>query len=501
MQCTASAPPSSSSQESYRNAAERRKNGSRRDGIASTVGRRFEDFENPEVIRAELWECSRTTGCGSRAIESLARLRRSLKMTGEAPSERDYVSALTSLARDKRWRAALRLLVQASRSPNINTDAYMYSAAMTACARAGEWKRALVVLRDAEARGKCDRAVYNAALHACAGQKQWEECVSVYERMVAAGIQANVVSYAAVVSACASCAQWTRAEELSERMIRDCYGIGVVPAANILLAVRNGRAFHRALMLVVEKDEIAGLEAELGWTGEDRLAMADRIARAIDTAGDTKRAWAPGDVFLTCVSSREWELAECVMQQGSALGAPLTAVHIKAAIHAVEDMDAAATLMATLSKRDAQHCASPLELSIELAAKTARCGLPDDAMRIMDTVIADAEPDELVRVNPTGPFNCIIRSFTRTRDDYEGACVAMRKMRDAGVEWNNGTVHAGLRSIRACLDGDLAMLAYKTSTGARTPALYETVAETLRLCGRIEDADAVMREWTRRKLG
>ena len=68
-------------------------------------------------------------------------------------------------------------------------------------------------------------------------------------------------------------------------------------------------AFHRALMLVVEKEEIVQLEAKLGWTGDDRFAMADNIAHAIDMAGDTKRAWSPGDVFVSCVSSGEWNCA------------------------------------------------------------------------------------------------------------------------------------------------------------------------------------------------
>lgn len=455
------------------------------------------------MIREELRECSRVKGNGSRAIASFGRLRKSLTMTGDVVTERDYVYALTSLALDKRWRSAMRLLVEARRSPNIDTDAYMYSAAITACARAGEWERALVVLRDAASRGRCDRAVFNAALHACSRQRRWEECVALYDRMLAAGIEANIVSYAAVVSVCAACAQWARAEVLAERMIRTCRGVGVVPAANILLAIRNGRAFHRALMLVVEKEEIMRIEDELGWTGDDRFEVADRIARTVDAVGDVKRAWAPGDVFVACVSEGEWELAEYVLKQGKALGKPLTAVHIRAAIESAADMEAAATLMAMMASstgRDGFHSASAIELSIELAAKSARCGLPDEAMRIMDTVIADAEPKEFARANPIGPFNCIIRSYTRTRGDHEGACDAMRKMRRAGVEWNNGTVHAGLRSIRADLDADLAMLAYETVAGARTPAVYETVMETLRLCGRDEDADRVMREWKKHKV-
>ena len=457
-------------------------------------------------IRAELWRCGRSSGNGSAALSCLSRLKRRSSIeerNARVVCRDDYVACLKSLSRDKRWRASLRVLAEAKRERLA--DSYMYCAVVAACGRAGEWERAVQLLDEAEERGCSDIAVYNAALHACAQERRLEETLLVFQRLTATVGTPDVISYAAIVGTCASCAQWGMAAELADDMVRTCVGVGVVPAANILLAVRKQRAWHRSLMSVVPKEEIVAFEASRGWDGDERFRIANRIALALDGTGDDAlRSSGPGDAFVACARRGEWDLLECIAHQCIALGKPIEMDSIRLAIHSMNGMEETAMLMSTLrstsrgGRETTEAAFDPVLLSCELASKTAKSGLPDDALQIMHSVIEDRQngsdgTGERVTV-PSGPFNCIIRSFA-ARGDHESACETMRTMHGAGIAWNRGTVHAALESILHCRDGDLAELAFEQSTGqARTPAVRKVVAETLSLCGREGDARRVLED-------
>ena len=343
--------------------------------------------------------------------------------------------------------------------------------------------------------------MYNAALHACARERRWEDALRAFEALRASGGTPDVISYAAVVAACASCAQWPAAAALADEMVRACAGVGVVPAANILLAMRRRRAWHRPLMSVVSKAAIVAFEADRGWAGGDRHRVADRIALALEGldggggggGGGASLAPGPADAFVACAQRGDWDALECIVHQCAALGSPIGMDAVRRAVDRARGTEDTARLMAALRSTsrgaaDAAPAFDPAALSCELAAKTAKAGLPEDALRIMRGVVADAGPARA----PAGPFNCVIRSFA-ARGDHEGACGAMRAMQGAGVAWNRGTVHAALGSILHCRDGELALLAFEQSVGqARTPAVRKAVADTLRLCGRDEEARAVL---------
>ena len=104
----------------------------------------------------------------------------------------------------------------------------------------------------------------------------------------------------------------------------------------------------------------------------------------------------------------------------------------------------------------------------------------------------DSHPDELF---PAGPFNCIIRAFA-ARGDHQDACKTLYTMRDANIEWNGGSIHASLNSVRACSHWQLAMLIFECKY-RKTPATHEVLAEICSLAGRHREASTVLEELKR----
>ena len=437
----------------------------------------------------------------------------------------DYVACFKSLAKDKRWRASLRLLSEVKRGKAVQVNNYMYCSIISACGRCGEWERALMLLSEAKANACADRAVFNAALNACASRRRWEECVSIFDEMSKEAtcvrsdaltpsqrgqqqqrnedsktdgpvVGVDILSYAAVISVCASCAQWGRAENLAKLMLVNCKGIGVVPAANIILAIRNQRAWHRALMRVVEKEQIIRFEEERKWTADDRVRIAEEIASTIDVVGDVKKSWSPGEIFVACSKMRKWELTESIMQQCLATSKPIDLEYMQQAIQNMSSMEDASMLIRIIENNDCRAgvndmgCQESMSLTLSngLATKAARLGLPEEAMRIMSNVInSELDPNP-----PAGPFNCIVRSFA-ARGDHEQACKVLYTMRDANIELNGGTIHASLNSIRSCSDWQLAMLIFE-SEHRKTQSEFEVLAETCLSAGKHDERLRVLKE-------
>jgi pentatricopeptide repeat domain-containing protein 1 len=92
---------------------------------------------------------------------------------------------------------------------------FHYNAAISACEKARNWKRALSLLEEAQQKGINPTAItYNAAISACAKGKQWEMALSLLEEVQHKGIHPDIITYNAAISACAKGGQREKALEL-----------------------------------------------------------------------------------------------------------------------------------------------------------------------------------------------------------------------------------------------------------------------------------------------
>jgi pentatricopeptide repeat domain-containing protein 1 len=133
---------------------------------------------------------------------------------------------LTTLAAAKpsEWERALMLLEQMS-SVGVRPDAYSYSAAITACSRAGEAERALGVFKQCSAETDGvgpNGVVFNAMLWACkrAGPSWQPQLLALFASMGAHGLQPDAWAYSAAIDALSASGQWESAVGLITELER-----------------------------------------------------------------------------------------------------------------------------------------------------------------------------------------------------------------------------------------------------------------------------------------
>lgn len=68
---------------------------------------------------------------------------------------------------------------------------------------------------------------FNAAAHACARGGQWQRALCLLADMVAAGLSPNVNTFSAAVAACGNAGQWERALALLDQVTSRSSGVHV----------------------------------------------------------------------------------------------------------------------------------------------------------------------------------------------------------------------------------------------------------------------------------
>ena len=92
-------------------------------------------------------------------------------------------------------------------SAGVQPDVISYSAAISACEKAGQWE-ALSLLREMPAAGLRPNVVsYNAAISACEKAGRCDDALSLLQKMREDGVQPNVISFNAAIQACAAAQQ------------------------------------------------------------------------------------------------------------------------------------------------------------------------------------------------------------------------------------------------------------------------------------------------------
>lgn len=196
------------------------------------------------------------------------------------------------------WERALMLLEQMA-AAGMRPDAYSYSAAITACSRAGQPERAVAVFRQCCANEEAgygpNRVVFNAMLSACQrGGPAWRApLLAVFGSMAAHGVTPGAWAYSAAMDALAQVGSWERALAIIDELERPssgvrpeshCYG------AAMRACLRGGRwqsvlSLHERMAEVGVKrtaytlapalSACAAAPHELGWQRAHRIVTSE----------------------------------------------------------------------------------------------------------------------------------------------------------------------------------------------------------------------------------
>ena len=132
------------------------------------------------------------------------------------PVHFNVVISTLAATKPPEWERALVLLDQMPLA-GLQPDSYSFSAAISACSRAGQTDRALAVFRQCVAQHEVgcapNNVVFNAMLAACQrGGAPWRsQLLAVFASMSAHGVTPDAWAYSAAIDALAHTGQWERA--------------------------------------------------------------------------------------------------------------------------------------------------------------------------------------------------------------------------------------------------------------------------------------------------
>jgi len=85
----------------------------------------------------------------------------------------------------------------------VKPNTIVFSAAISACASAGEWKPALKLLDEMKERSIARNSIsYNAAIKSCWDSGAWEQALQLLQNMEEHGIERDRVTFNAAIRAC-----------------------------------------------------------------------------------------------------------------------------------------------------------------------------------------------------------------------------------------------------------------------------------------------------------
>lgn len=157
-------------------------------------------------------------GSKGRWAEALACLKRAQTSHGNgdaiAVDRYVYNAALSALAKAGEWPQALKLIKEMLRSPNseLAPDSYSHSSVISALAKGRQWQRASEYFEKhceggggivgAGGRATVNAHVYNALAHAMARGGKWKRALGVLTRMREAAVSPDVYTYSTLITAC-----------------------------------------------------------------------------------------------------------------------------------------------------------------------------------------------------------------------------------------------------------------------------------------------------------
>lgn len=167
-----------------------------------------------------LVEVSARRGDTDRALAAYAAMRDAPRGSRLSPSVHAYTAAMRAAAEGGRPEAALAIWddLEATR-PAVRPTGHAFAAAISACAGAGDWRRAVRLFEAMLAQGvKPDVVSCTALVAALGGGGRADDAAAAVRWMLAAGVRPNVRTYTALLSAQAGARRWDLALDTLARM-------------------------------------------------------------------------------------------------------------------------------------------------------------------------------------------------------------------------------------------------------------------------------------------
>jgi pentatricopeptide repeat protein len=210
------------------------------------------------------------------------------------------------------WECSLSLL-RRMKEDGLNPDAQTFSSIISACEAAGQWQRALGVLRDGP--DELNLYCFNAAVSACEKGGAWVEALELYYQMIEKGgvVRPNFVTLSSLLIALDSADQkelaqdlyeqgiqsnivrhpWTRTRSASSGELIRALDFHNYSSAMARTAIRSvieslvskGKPAHdvsKDLIIVVGKGKGSRLDPVLGHTVQEALQKHYEIKCAVD---------------------------------------------------------------------------------------------------------------------------------------------------------------------------------------------------------------------------
>ncbi|CAE7252394.1 PTAC2 [Symbiodinium microadriaticum] len=156
-----------------------------------------------------------------------------------------YRSVISACEQSSNWEVALCLLAF------HEGDVMGYSAAISATAKAAQWRAALFLLGVGMPTAKVNPNVisYNAAMSACEKCSQWQLALHLLGLLPAAGLQPTVVSFSSVSSAFEKSGEWSLALHLLSEMPEQAAQPNVITYSSVITACAAGSQWQLALLV------------------------------------------------------------------------------------------------------------------------------------------------------------------------------------------------------------------------------------------------------------
>ena len=239
--------------------------------ILRVVNARLQRFSNRRSRRAESHAAPAQAGSGPGAFARwLICFERSDDSMDEISGSNDKAAVTSPLLQAVQacgddWAQAVALI----ETPAACADVYAASAAISCCAKAGEWRRAVELLRRVSSP---DRACFNSAVNACARARSETEAAascasSLVDEMSERGLDPVASSYTAVGKAAMHAGDWRSALDAIDQIER----LGLEPQySDIKLAITaatRGRQWERVASLAssVHGLRVAPSEGQREW--------------------------------------------------------------------------------------------------------------------------------------------------------------------------------------------------------------------------------------------
>eukprot|EP00929_Paragymnodinium_shiwhaense_P076102 TRINITY_DN39045_c0_g2_i4.p1 TRINITY_DN39045_c0_g2~~TRINITY_DN39045_c0_g2_i4.p1 ORF type:complete len:281 (-),score=46.50 TRINITY_DN39045_c0_g2_i4:29-871(-) len=132
------------------------------------------------------------------------------------PDGHFLATTLSCLGRSPAWLQALRLFGQVTCQGQVQTTVYHYGAVIGACMTGSHWQGALDLLHQGLAAARTaaerpDATCFGSAITACRKAQQWERALLLLTAMDASGVTVDVLACSAAIAACDSVRHWRAA--------------------------------------------------------------------------------------------------------------------------------------------------------------------------------------------------------------------------------------------------------------------------------------------------